>query len=346
MPEIHRMLRAQVATLLLFTLTPCATAAPHVEFELLTEAGFPLAGHQPWLKLLQSVGVRNIRIAKASRGDRPEIDNVGSADAPSYRITGLLRVGNKLQLEGGTFGVSDKAGLTSWLEKLQDDGIESLTEPTGPFGLSAKRLIAVSEALAKPISFSTQNRPCYKNAVKIAQGLTLKFEVDPVAKRMLESDEVFGDELQGLSSGTALAAVIRPLGLVLVPRREQGQELRLHIVRSRDAKESWPIGWPPQQSPGKTLPDLFRSLNVEIDGTPLPDALAAIKQRVNVPFVFDYNSMARHQIEPANIPVTLPRKKSFYNSIVRDLLRQAKLKHELRVDDAGKPFLWISSLKP
>ena len=121
--------------------------------------------------------------------------------------------------------------------------------------------------------------------------------------------------------------------------------MHLRIVRSRDAKESWPVGWPPQHAPGKTLPDLFRSLNVEIDDTPLPDALAAIKQRVNVPFLFDYNAMARYQIEPTKTHVTLPRKKSFYNSIVRDLLRQAKLKHELRVDDAGKPFLWISSLK-
>ncbi len=224
--------------------------------------------------------------------------------------------------------------------------IASLTEPTGPFGLSAKRLVAVSEALAKPLAFSTKDKPCYQTAVKIAQGLTLKFQVDPVAKRLLKSDEVFTDELQGLSSGTALAAVIRPLGLVLVPHREQGQEMHLRIVRSGDAKESWPIGWPPQHSPGKTLPDLFRSLNVEIDDTPLPDALAAIKQRVNVPFLFDYNSMARQQIEPEKINVTLPRKKSFYNSIVRDLLRQAKLKHELRVDDAGKPFLWIASLKP
>ena len=339
------MLRTLAGLLLLLTLTPCATAAPHVEFELLTEAGFPLAGHQPWLKLLQSVGVRNIRIDKAGRGDRPAIDNVGTAEAPSYRVTGLLRVGNKLQLEGGKFGVSDRAGLANWLEKLRDDGIQSLTEPTGPFGLSAKRLIAVSEALAKPLAFSTKDQPCYNTAVKIAQGLTLKFQVDPVAKRLLKSDEVFADELQGLSSGTALAAVIRPLGLVLVPHREQGQEMHLRIVRSRDAKESWPVGWPPQHAPGKTLPDLFRSLNVEIDDTPLPDALAAIKQRVNVPFLFDYNAMARYQIEPTKTHVTLPRKKSFYNSIVRDLLRQAKLKHELRVDDAGKPFLWISSLK-
>ena len=340
------MFRTYVALCLLLGMTSCATAAPRVEFELLTEAGFPLAGHQPWLKLLQSVGVRNIRISKASRGDRPAIDNVGSADAPSYRVTGLLRVGNKLQLEGGTFRATDQAGLARWLEKLQDDGIASLTEPTGPFGLSAKRLVAVSEALAKPLAFSTKDKPCYQTAVKIAQGLTLKFQVDPVAKRLLKSDEVFTDELQGLSSGTALAAVIRPLGLVLVPHREQGQEMHLRIVRSSDAKESWPIGWPPQHSPGKTLPDLFRSLNVEIDDTPLPDALAAIKQRVNVPFLFDYNSMARQQIEPEKINVTLPRKKSFYNSIVRDLLRQAKLKHELRVDDAGKPFLWIASLKP
>ena len=41
-------------------------------------------------------------------------------------------------------------------------------------------------------------------------------------------------------------------------------EVRLRIAASRDAKEFWPVGWPPKGNPSETLPELFRFLKVEI----------------------------------------------------------------------------------
>ena len=35
-----------------------------------------------------------------------------------------------------------------------------------------------------------------------------------------------------------------------------------------------------------------------------------------------------------------------YSQALRRVLSQAKLKYELRVDEADKPFLWITTIKP
>ena len=35
-----------------------------------------------------------------------------------------------------------------------------------------------------------------------------------------------------------------------------------------------------------------------------------------------------------------------YSQVLRKILSQAKLRYELRVDDADKPFLWITTVKP
>ena len=61
--------------------------------------------------------------------------------------------------------------------------------------------------------------------------------------------------------------------------------------------------------------------------------------------LFDYNSMARHQVEPDKVRVTLPAGRTYYKKVLDRMLFQGKLKAELRVDEAEQPVLWISTLK-
>jgi len=62
--------------------------------------------------------------------------------------------------------------------------------------------------------------------------------------------------------------------------------------------------------------------------------------------LIDHNALARQGIDPAKAAVTLPRSKTTYSLALRKLLFQAKLKYEVRCDEADKPFLWISTVKP
>ena len=84
-------------------------------------------------------------------------------------------------------------------------------------------------------------------------------------------------------------------------------------------------------------------MDVVLGGEALLDALEAISERLKTPMLFDYNSLARQRIEPEKAKVTLPPKRMFYQEILRQVLYQAKLKSDLRLDEAGKPFLWISA---
>ena len=44
--------------------------------------------------------------------------------------------------------------------------------------------------------------------------------------------------------------------------------------------------------------------------------------------------------------VTLPRSRTTYSLALKRLLAQAGLQFEIRVDEAGTPFVWISTVKP
>ena len=180
---------------------------------------------------------------------------------------------------------------------------------------------------------------------RVGAGLKYSLELDDAARRELEGVNV-ADELEGLSSGTALAAILRPAGLVLLPERPRGGQIQYRIGKAEKGRESWPVGWKPKDPPVKHLPELLEFLNVEIHETTVADALAAIQGRLKAPFLFDRNAMALHGIDPATVQAEVPEKRMTYSQILGKVLMQARLKFELRLDEADKPFLWITSVKP
>jgi hypothetical protein len=338
------------ATALLWILCQSsAHAQARVELELITEKGFPIDGAQEWVEALKSVGASGIRIRAAKPGDDGAIVTSGTAKAPIYKVTGVLTSGSVLRLPGGQFRLQDKARIAAWIRKLQEGGEDALTATTGVFGLTSKQLVAMHEGLAPRVSSSTKGKRTGEVVRQIVSGLSkVEVAIDPSAEKALREEETTPDELAGVSSGTALAAAIRPLGLVAVPLPPRGEQLRMVVVDARAAKESWPVGWPPEKPPKDTMPGLFRFLNVEIADTPLNEALDAIQERLKSPFLYDHNSMARHKVEPSAVKVKVPEGNTYYKGIIDRMLSQAKpqLKCEIRVDEAGQPLLWITTVKP
>lgn len=322
--------------------------AATVELELLTETGFPVTGAQTWARLLQGVGASNVRIRQAKSGDRGGITQRGTERSPIYHVKGILSADNTLRVPGATFRSTDQARIKAWVEKLKADGIENLTAKKGAFGLTSKQLLDLHKDLSPPITFSTKGERPLNVVQSIANGIVVPIRIDDSARDALYSRNGVAEDLTGVSAGTALAAVLRPLGLVALPYRNSGELPRIMIVDARRAKENWPVGWPSEKSPRDTMPKFFEFLNVEIDGFAMSDALAAIQKRLGVPFLYDHNSLARHGVELDEIKVSIPKGRTYYKGLIDRMLLQAepRLKAELRVDEAEKPFLWITTLRP
>lgn len=322
-----------------------ATAAePRVELEVSTEPGFLPTGAREWTELLSKAGFSSVRLRGGKGDDTLSIQTRGAETAPSYVVTGALTADNKLLLPKGRFELSDRAKIEAWVAKLREGGQEGITVKPAAFGLLPKQLVAVHEALAVKVEFSTKGKPPREVAKQIADKLSLKFITDAAGQTALASEEPVADELQGLTAGTALASILRPLGLVVAPEKIGG-EIRLRISDSRSVKENWPVGWPVKTNPGTALPGLFKFLDIEVEKTPLSEALAAVAGRLKTPYLIDHNSVARKTID-LNQKVDLPKGNTFYGKALDQLLFQAKLKYEVRIDEADKPFLWITGGGP
>lgn len=320
-------------------------AAPRVSFELVTGNGFPLNASRKWIELFKNLEGTNVRIRGARGSEQTTVENVGSETSPSYHVVGILIGDDRLRLLGGDFGPHDRTKIAEWIKKLRSEGVDGLTAVRVAFGLSSEQLVSFHEHVSRPLSFSTKGVRAGDVVRQLVRDLQLPFEVSSAGRAAFARNETVADELNGLTSGTALAATLRPLGLVWRPQKRDDGKVMLSIKDAGESDESWPIGWPIKDTPLATAPKLFESLQVEIRDTPLAQAIEAIQPRVQLPFLFDYNSMARHRVDPATSNIDFPAKRASYKRILDTVMFQAGLATELRVDEAEKPFLWISTTK-
>lgn len=317
-------------------------AEPSVDIELLTERGVSMDMPQKWIETMKAVPNATLRIRSASGDERETVENRGTESAPRYHVVGLLTARNRLRLPGAEFSPGDRTAISTWFEKLRAEGPRQPDEGTAAFGLSSEQLVKFHDLLAKPVDFATKGQRAGDMARQMVKSTEMPFEVTAEAKAAFARNETVEDELQGLTCGTALAAVLRPLGLVFAPRRNGPKTLQLVIAETRQLEEFWPVGWPAQDSPYKVAPTLYEKLNVEIKDTALTEALTVIQGRVKIPFLYDQNSMARLGVNLDEIKVSYPKGRALYRKIVDQILFQARLNSELRVDEAGTPFLWIT----
>lgn len=335
-----------VITLSAILLVAAAPASKvRISFDLITEKGFPNTGQQQWHKALSDLGVTSLRIHSGAGNEEAAIENSGSERTPSYTVTGILKANNTLQLPGGTFSMRDSAGLRKWIAELGDQGPAGVTQAKGTFGLLPAQLAAVHKDLTRPVRESTKGVSAAKAVEAIGRTLDMPLTLDRTAPAAL-AEVTIEEDLSGLSSGTALAAILRPAGLVLQPERPSGGKLQYRIGTPRAGDETWPIGWKTDEAPRTILPTLFEQINVEIKDAQLTDALHSIEERLEVPFLFDHNALATYNIDPSKVSASVPGKRLSYSQILQKVLLKAKLKYELRKDEAGKPLIWITSIKP
>ncbi len=319
-----------------------------VELQLASEGSARLGGAQKWLEVLSNVGADSVRMVTTTGRVKIDVQKTETSTGNSYKILGAISADNRLILPAGRFTLSQTAKIREYITSIRADGAEVALSEKLAFGLTAKQLVGVHTALSPAYEGSTKGAKPSEILLNLKNKISLPIEIDESAAEALRGDYQLQDDLQGMSAGTVIAASLRPLGLVIAPVREQGQPIRLMISDARRIDEHWPIGWPLEKNrPTQILPKLNERIPVNIQNFKMGDTLNAIQQALEVPFLYDYNSMAREGVELNDIRVNLQsgEQKMSYILVLRRIVVQAKprMQHEIRVDENGKPFYWFSA---
>ena len=333
--------------LLLFTILTVkvglASAAGTARLELVGDTRSVGMTFQDWGQALDKAGIRSVRINGVNGDAKPVMEKQGTAERPSYIVTGVILSRDELAVPGRRFRRGEMAKLKAWLDDLAANGPVEQREARGAFGMTVKQFEAAHTDLAKKVDFATAGMPRGQVVERIGRGLQLPLRLDAATAAKLNQENV-AEELGGLSAGTALAYVLRPVGHCLAPRATAAA-IEFDVAPAKPGLEVWPIGWPPKDV-NKVLPAIQEFLNVNIQNVSAADALNAVVSRLKVPALMDHNALARHGLDPAKSIVSVPQGRTTYSLALRRALSQAGLKFEVRIDEADTPFLWVTSLKP
>ncbi|WP_442484520.1 hypothetical protein [Aeoliella sp. SH292] len=342
---MKRSLLTIVVTAVTFVLlkAPLLAAEAWITVEVVTEPGSQPTGQREWIEMLTAAGADDVRIRGAHAGDKPELRDSGSPERPRYTLVGMLDGRGQLVLPGGRFDRGSRDKLKDYLDRLGSDGAEGVTAPRGAFGLTEKQTKLMHDDLALVLDTETKGQSL-ADVLKAADARTkLDLRMDDTAWRVVSKAEPVSDEVGELTVGTALAILLKRDGLVLVPTKERGEEVVHRVALASDIKsEVWPIGWKPNQPPTKLAPKMMERLNAEVEGFSLAEAMDSIAPRAEVPILWDHATLRERKIVPAEIQVKLARQNTSLIRVIDRLLFQARLRGELKMDEAGTVFYWIS----
>jgi len=319
-----------------------AMAADQVEIEVATAPGLPITAPQRWARLLGQLDFSRVRLRGLRPGDQPHLGADQTASGQHYHLLAILNQREQLLLPGATFGRRDLPRFRAYLQRLREDGLENFGAQRGRFGLTAGQLQTVLDNLAGTVQFSTHGKTTREILDQLARQLQLPLKLAPAARAILARGEPAQIELRGTTAGTSLALLLREQGLALTPQKIRGQPLQLGVAPIQSDRSSWPVGWESPTAPRRLLPALYKRRPIEIEGYTLAEALEALQPRIGVPVRWDRWILSRRQIFPGTVQVTLPRTKTYLKGALDRLLSQARLASELRVDEGGHAFFWIT----
>jgi hypothetical protein len=320
-------------------------AAGQVRLVLVSDAQGTAMTFQEWGQALAGAGIKNVRFRSATSVDKVGIEVQGEAEHPLYIVTGKVVSRDELELPGARFKRSEVKRLAQWLDDVAQNGPPDKRPKIVAFGLTAPQLEKVKKDLSAPVGFSTIGLARREMVEKIARKLSFPLHFEDSFPQASSDDKV-EDELGELSCGTALACLLRPAGYCLVPQAA-GNQIKYSVFKTQpNMKEIWPVGRKPEGPPPEVLPGLFEFLNVNVQNVSAATVLDAIGKRLKTPVLYDRAALAKYKIDPAKAMLSFPRARTNYSMALEKMLFPAGLEFEIRVDEAGRAFLWVTTLKP
>ena len=201
---------------------------------------------------------------------------------------------------------------------------------------------APKRALSAKLDFDTQQQPAIELILLVGRLLDAEVVFDPAAKQKFDQGAVVEDQLQGLTSGTALALILSQLDLAMQAELHDNR-LQLFIGGDQLSSDPWPVGWPISQNRFQIVPSLKTTTSIRSTGRhSVSQTLIALGRKIPVPLLIGTPKFHDKGIHLEQIDVQLKRGTRQLSQVFDELSAQVPLSWAIRVDEVGAPFVWVT----
>lgn len=332
----RRVNMLSLTTLFVGLLFTDAVLAVNVDLDVVRSANAPFNAAQEWARSLDRLSSVRVRL-NGNQVPQPSVKQSGN----TLRVVAVIDGNNRLVVPGKSFTMRQVAALQSWLDAQAKGGANgAASESKNRFGLTRTQLERTHDSLKALVADSTQGKKVLPVVTSIARRAGLPLSLSS-GMRTIAGDAVVPDEWQGFTSGTTIAALLRPLELVMIPKVGRAGQIELVIEHDATADESWPVGWKSSLKKRELIPKIYDPLPIDIADTPIADVMKAIESRIETPMFYDTALLRLLELDPAKETVTYNSSRTIYTKAISLTLSKAQMKHEIRVDEIGRPFIWI-----
>jgi hypothetical protein len=300
---------------------------------------------QRWRPVFERLGMP-FRVRMGRSGEKPSVTETATGRFREVRVVGRLDPNGRVVLPDRTFTASDGEKLGEYLKELEKFGGQGRPEGQPLWGLNEAQFAEVYEALGKTVADDVKGLRLRAAVAKVSLPATLplRFSTDADEWLVSEMPETVPvrQEVKGFSKGTALAMLLNDYGLGFRPLRKPAGTLELLVEPLRKTQQVWPVGWEPKEPLPKTAPALYEVVPIELDDVPLADVLNAVSVQSKVPIRFDHYRIEAFGVDPATARVSYPSRKTSLSILLRDLVGRHRLLRNVKIDEQGQAFLWIT----
>ncbi len=320
-----------------------------LELEIMTpRQGANQLNSQRWGKFFQEQG-EVVRVRETITGDEIGTTETSRGTFRLVRVVGELDREGRLRVPGHVFELTEPGKIKAWLIELHTYGAQGVPEGKPNWGLNQEQFTGVYDSLVAPLITPQQTRPLGDVMADLALPKQYPLVIHPSARSLYEAAKQVPllDEVQGLSTGTALAGILVQNGLGFRPIRTPTGGIELVVQPLSEISDPWPVGWPVDAKPRNLIvPKMFQWFPGGFNAVPLNDVLHAIAKKQETPIIVNRSACLAKEID-LNAPVTYPQKdKTTWALVLESVVHQSKLSYELRRDEAGTIVVYITPFEP
>ena len=302
---------------------------------------------QEWGRVFQELGY-SVKFREPRGGEAARIEDLDRDDFLATRVVAAMAADGSLRIGKQKFDIESTKLLTQSLDEIQRHGAKGPPDDSPTWGLTEEQFKEVTSLLGVPVEnpVELQSSILALESIGLPANMRMKFTEAARQQALAERPASAPDtiELQGFTKGSAIAIVLAQYGLGFRPRYVAPGKYDMEIDRGNESHNLWPIGWKPEQSFSEILPSYFRAIPLDVEDVAIKSLVEAISEKMGVTHFSAASALTEKGLDINTLKYTRKDDRISPARLLTAVGDKLDLGFDVRVDEAGKMFLWVTTV--